>query len=80
MLTKDPIVMALRVGQRVRVQRSFRSPYPGRCGVIIGIYLGDNYGTHLVSFDDGVQFRYTEDELRALPDPFGLPVGRQFAS
>ena len=80
MFIKDPIVTPLRVGQRVRIKRSIRSPYAGRSGVIIGIYPEDRYGTHLVFFDDGVQFRYVQDELKAVPDEFGIPAKAQFAS
>jgi hypothetical protein len=59
MFIRSSIVTPLRVGQRVRIKRSIRSP---------------------VFFDDGVQFRYIQDELKALPDEFGIPAKAQFAS
>jgi hypothetical protein len=77
MLIKDRDTTALKIGQRVRVKRSFRSPYSGRSGVLIGISLNDSYGTHLVCFNDGVQFRYTPDELKGLPGGFGISAEEQ---
>ena len=75
---KDRDTSSFKVGQHVRVKRSFRSPYAGRSGVLIGISLNDSYGTHLVCFRDGVQFRYTPDELKALP--FDVSAEEQLVS
>jgi hypothetical protein len=80
MFVKDRNSSSFEVGQHVRVKRSFRSPYSGRAGVLIGISLDDSYGTHLVHFSDGVEFRYTPDELRLLPDEFGISAEKQLAS
>ena len=76
MFLKDREAIPLRVGQRVRVKRSIRSPYSGRAGVLIGISLNDGYGTHLVGFNDCVQYRYTPGELKVLPDEFGVSAGK----
>jgi hypothetical protein len=73
MFMKDRDASPFKVGQRVRIKRSFRSPYSGRAGVLIAICLDDGYGTHLVYFDDGVQFRYTPAELKVLPGKLGIP-------
>jgi hypothetical protein len=80
MFMKDRNASSFEVGQRVRVKRCFRSPYSGRSGVLIGISLNDSYGTHLVYFNDGVQFRYTPEELRLLPDEFGISDEEKLAS
>jgi hypothetical protein len=80
MFIKDRAANSFEVGQRVHVKRSFRSPYSGRSGVLIEIALHDSYGTHLVCFSDGVQFRYTPDELKVLPDEFGISPEQQLAS
>lgn len=53
----------LRIGDFVRVKASIRSPHAGRVGILVGIDSGDTYGTHLVRFDDGLRFRYADDEL-----------------
>ena len=80
MFIKDRDASSFEVGQHVRVKHSFRSPYSGRSGVLIAISLNDSYGTHLVCFNDGVQFRYTPDELKVLPDEFGISAEEQLAS
>ena len=59
----------LRVGDRIRIGRSMRSPYSNRHGVISAIDPGDAYGKYLVEFDDGLKFRYSLRELVLLEDP-----------
>jgi hypothetical protein len=80
MFIKDREASSFEVGQHVRVKRSFRSPYSGRSGVLIAISINDSYGTHLVCFNDGVQFRYTPYELKLLPGEFGGSAEEQLAS
>jgi hypothetical protein len=80
MFIKDRDASSFEVGQRVRVKRSFRSPYSGRSGVLIEISLNDSYGTHLVCFNDGVQFRYTPDELKGLAGEFSTSAEEQMVS
>jgi len=80
MFLKDRKAIPLRVGQRVRVKPGIRSPYSGHAGVLIGISLNDGYGTHLVGFNDRIQFRYTPDELKVLPDELGISAGNPLAS
>jgi hypothetical protein len=55
----------LRIGDFVRIKASIRSPHAGRIGVLVRIDSGDTYGTHLVRFEDGLRFRYADDELEA---------------
>ena len=80
MFIEDPDTTMFKVGQRVRVKRSIRSPYSGRSGVLIGISRNDRYGTHLVYFNDGAQFRYTPDELKVLPGEIDVSADVQVAS
>jgi hypothetical protein len=60
-----------RIGDFVRVKASIRSPHGGRVGVLVGIDSDDTYGTHLVRFEDGLRFRYTNDELDAVDELTG---------
>jgi hypothetical protein len=59
-------VTELRIGDRVRVRESIRSPQAGRVGYVAGIDSGDVYGTHLVRFDNGLRFRYHMFELEPI--------------
>ena len=56
-------VMFLKIGDRVLVNRGFRSPCAGSFGTVIGINFKDRYGVYLVRFDNGLQFRYASNEL-----------------
>ena len=80
MFIEEPDTTVFKVGQRVRVKQSIRSPYSGCSGVLTGISRNDRYGTHLVCFNDGAQFRYTPDELKVLPGEFGISAEEQLAS
>jgi hypothetical protein len=64
----------LHIGDFVRVKASIRSPHAGRVGVLVRIDSGDTYGTHLVRFDDGLRFRYANDELEANAEVKGSRV------
>lgn len=56
-------------GDNVLIRRSWRSPHAGRAGVLSAIEPNDPYGTCLVHFDDGTEFRYGFQELEALTAP-----------
>jgi len=53
-------------GQRTRIRKSIRSPYSGHVGTILDIDMSDKNGAFLVSFSDGLQFRYTSREIEPL--------------
>lgn len=55
----------LQVGVPVRVRRR-RSPLSGMTGKISVITPNDAYGPYLVTFENGLQFRYRQEELAAL--------------
>src|SRR5262245_59601074 len=55
----------LSAGMRVRVRRSPRAPYGGRCGNIVCIDQSDSKGAYLVRFEDGTEFRYTAGEIES---------------
>jgi hypothetical protein len=56
----------LRSGSHVRIRRSWRTPLAGRAGVVSAIEPNDPYGTYLVQFEDGLQFRYEREELQLM--------------
>ena len=58
--------ISLMPGQRTRIRRSIRSPYSGHVGTILEIDASDKNGAYLVSFPDGLQFRYTSREIESL--------------
>jgi hypothetical protein len=53
-------------GDSVRVKEHWRSPLAGQSGRITEITPGDPCGAFLVLFGNGLQFRYSRDELVAL--------------
>src|SRR5688500_15039658 len=55
-------VAPLRIGNRVRIRASNRSPYPGRFGTIVSVD-GSGKSTYVVDFDDGLRFRYEASEF-----------------
>jgi hypothetical protein len=55
-------VHPLAVGEFVRV-RTWFSPLSGQTGRIVDLTPGDVYGSYLVRFDNGLQFRYQRNEL-----------------
>ena len=81
LLEKNRIAIGLRTGNHVRIRRSWRAPLAGRSGVISAIEPNDPYGTYLIQFDDGLQFRYERQDLElmvgscAFPEPSFHPIG-----
>jgi len=69
MLDKDGIGIDLRSGNQVRIRRSWRTPLAGRSGVVLAIEPDDPFGTYLIRFDDGLQFRYERRDLEAMVAP-----------
>jgi hypothetical protein len=54
-------------GYPVRIRQSRRVPFAGGIGKIVSVDPTDPYGAFLVRFDNGLQFRYQEDEFTPLP-------------
>ena len=52
-----------KVGDRVLIRLSPRSPYAGQIGIVTGINKDDAYGAILVRFRDDLQFRYASSEV-----------------
>ena len=74
---KKQLSLVLRIGDPVRVLESISSPHAGRVGTLASIDPRDNYGTHLVRFDDGLAFRYCIEELEfASSSPARLAASR----
>ena len=80
MLDKNAISIDLRIGNDVRVRRSWRSPLGGRSGVLAAIDPNDRYGTYLIQFEDGLQFRYERQDLELVfaPCTFSERIFRAF--
>jgi hypothetical protein len=53
-------------GYPVRIRKSRRMPLAGKIGKIVSVDPADPYGAYLVRFENGLQFRYQEDEFTAL--------------
>src|SRR4051794_18172115 len=53
-------------GYPVRIRRSHRVPLAGRIGKIVSVDPADAYGTYLVQFGNGLQYRYREHDFTAL--------------
>ena len=53
-------------GDPVRVKKHRRSPLAGQSGRIAEVSPGDPCGPYLVQFGNGLQFRYSGEELVAL--------------
>src|SRR5215813_10861397 len=66
MLDKNGIPIDLRSGSHVRIRRSWRTPLAGHSGVISAIDPNDRYGTYLIQFEDGLQFRYERQDLELI--------------
>jgi len=73
MLDKNGIPIDLRSGTQVRIRRSWRPPMAGRPGVVSAIEPNDPYGTYLIEFEDGLQFRYESQDLQLLVAPCSFP-------
>jgi hypothetical protein len=69
MLDKNGISIDLRSGTQVRIRRSWRMPMAGRTGVVSAIEPNDRYGTYLIEFEDGLQFRYDRQDLEPVVGP-----------
>ena len=63
MLDKSGRRIDLSSGNHVRIRRGWRTPLGGRSGVVSTIEPNDPYGTYLIQFEDGLQFRYEREEL-----------------
>src|SRR5215831_12011888 len=53
----------IKVGNAVRIRRTWRSPYGGRLGIVSAIEPNDAYGPYIIEFHDGLHFRYHRQEL-----------------
>jgi hypothetical protein len=53
-------------GQTTRIRRSIHSPYSGQVGTVLDIAPADTKGAYLVSFSNGLQFRYSKREIEPL--------------
>src|SRR5215471_17524395 len=73
MLDKNGIRIDLRSEHHVRIRRSWRTPLAGRSGVVLAIEPDDPYGTYLIRFEDGLQFRYERRDLEVMVAPCTLP-------
>ena len=51
------------VGTLVRIHDSATNPLAGHTGTIIAISSDDPYGSYLVSFENGLRFRYEASEF-----------------
>ena len=73
MLDKDGIRIDLRNGNHVCIRVSRRLPLAGHLGVVSAIEPNDPYGTYLVQFEDGLQFRYDRQDLELMVAPRSFP-------
>ena len=73
MLDKNGIRIDLRNGNHVCIRLSRRLPLAGHSGVVSAIEPDDPYGTYLVQFEDGLQFRYDRQDLQLLVAPRSFP-------
>jgi len=60
---------AIKPGDAARIRHSIHSPYAGRTGVVMNIDTTEARGHYLVMFSDGLQFRYTAQELESPDGP-----------
>jgi hypothetical protein len=72
-LDKNGMRIDLTSGTHVRIRRSWRSPLAGRIGVVLAIEPNDPYGTYLIQFHDGLQFRYERQDLELMVAPSSFP-------
>jgi len=73
MLDKNGIPIDLRSGTQVRIRRSWRTPMAGRPCVVSAVEPNDRYGTYLIEFKGGLQFRYDRQDLELLLAPRSFP-------
>ena len=73
MLDKNGIPIDLRSGTQVRIRRSWRMPMAGRPAVVSAIEPNDHYGTYLIQFEHGLQFRYERQDLEPMLAPCSFP-------
>jgi hypothetical protein len=50
-------------GETATIRPSIHSPYSGRTGIVMDVDNSDTRGAYLVLFSDGLQFRYTAQEM-----------------
>ena len=53
-------------GDIARIRSSIHSPYSGHTGTVLRVDNDDERGPYLVSFIDGLQFRYKAEEIELL--------------
>src|SRR5262245_66071852 len=63
MLDKSGTRIDIRIGNAVRIGRTWRAPQAGRLGVVQAIEPNDAYGAYVIEFEDGLHFRYHRQEL-----------------
>ena len=73
MFDKNVIRIDLRNGNHVCIRVRRRLPLAGHSGVVSAIEPNDRYGTYLVQFEDGLQFRYDRQDLELLVAPSSFP-------
>jgi len=73
MLEKKGIAIDLRIGNDVRVRRSWCSSLGGCSGVVSAIDPSDPYGMYLIQFEDGLQFRCERQGLELVVAPCTFP-------
>jgi len=66
MFDGNGIRIDLKSGHHVRIRWSWRTPLAGRSGVVLAIEPDDPYGTYLIQFEDGLQFRYERPDLEVM--------------
>ena len=73
MFDKNGVRIDLGCGNHVRIRRGWRTPLAGRSGVVSSIEPNDPYGTYLIHFEDGLQFRYERQDLELVVARFTFP-------
>ena len=73
MFDKNGVRIDLGCGNHVRIRRGWRTPLAGRFGVVSSIEPNDPYGTYLIHFEDGLQFRYERRALEPVAASYTLP-------
>ena len=66
MLDKNTISVDIKLGNAVRIRRTWRSPHVGRVGVVSAIEPSDAYGAYIIEFEDGLHFRYERHEFEQI--------------
>jgi hypothetical protein len=66
LLDENAISVDIKVGNAVRIRRTWRTPYAGSIGVVSAIEPSDLYGIYMIEFEDGLQFRYKRYEFEPM--------------